>query len=66
MVAAHLILPGEQTMSSTKAEPKSSYYELNEEELEKATGGSKSDYFLQIDGIKGESQDSNFRNEIHM
>jgi hypothetical protein len=26
-------------MSSIKAEPKPSYYELNEEELEKATGG---------------------------
>jgi hypothetical protein len=38
MVTAHLI-PGEQTMSSIKAEPKPSYYELNEEKLEKATGG---------------------------
>lgn len=31
----------EQTMSNVNAEPKPSYYELNEEELEKATGGSQ-------------------------
>ena len=31
----------EQTMSNVNAEPKPSYYELSEEELDKATGGGK-------------------------
>jgi hypothetical protein len=46
----------EQTMSSLNTEPKLSNYELNEEQLEKATGGSpvKSGYTKQKpDGTAG-------------
>jgi hypothetical protein len=37
-----MVIPSskEQTMSSLNAEPKLSKYELNEDQLEKATGGS--------------------------
>jgi bacteriocin-like protein len=53
-------------MSSINAEPKPSYCELNEEDLDNVSGGSKSDYLLQIEGIKGESQDTVHVNEIHL
>jgi hypothetical protein len=48
-------------MSDPKEEPKKSP-ELSDTDLEQVTGGA-TDYFLKIDGIKGESQsDSPSRN----
>jgi hypothetical protein len=41
-------------------------YELNEAELELVSGGANSDYLLQLDGIKGESQDDTHKDTIHI
>ena len=41
-------------------------YELNDAELELVSGGTKSDYLLQLDGIKGESMDDTHKDEIHI
>ena len=38
--------------------------ELNEAELELVSGGA--DYLLQLDGIKGESQDDTHKDAIHI
>ena len=48
-------------MFDPKEEPKQTN-ELSEENLEKVTGGAV-EIFLQLDGIKGESQEKNRENE---